>query len=66
MSDQIDKVVYDVVNKSGYPLEMEVSALLDDKWEVENTSYYYDFDENKGRDIDIVARYKEDQKSRSK
>jgi len=44
------------IKKSGYPLEIEISSLLDKKWEaVTNTDSYYDSDEGKIRDIDISA-----------
>jgi hypothetical protein len=42
--------------KTGYPLEIEVSSVLDKDWEgVINTDTYYDRDESKLRDIDILA-----------
>jgi len=45
------------IRKSGYPLEIEISSMLDKKWEeVVNTDSYYDNDEGKTRDIDISAR----------
>jgi hypothetical protein len=45
------------IRKSGYPLEIETSSMLDRKWdEVINTDSYYDSDERKTRDIDINAR----------
>lgn len=44
------------IKKSGYPLEIEISSLLDKNWnEVLNTDSYYDTDEKKMRDIDINA-----------
>jgi len=44
------------VKKSGYPFEIEISSLLDGKWdEVLNTASYYDDDEKKMRDIDVNA-----------
>ena len=44
------------IRKSGYPLEIEVSYMLDGKFgEIINTDSYYDSDENKTRDIDINA-----------
>jgi outer membrane usher protein FimD/PapC len=58
MSEQIDENVLECIKKSGYPLEMEISNKFDNDWKVDNTGYYYDYDENKGRDIDIVAAYK--------
>ncbi len=45
------------IRKSGYPLEIEISSMLDGKWEdVINTDSYYDSDEGKTRDVDINAR----------
>jgi hypothetical protein len=42
------------IKKTGYPLEIEVSALLDGKWDrVVNTDTYNDKDLGKTRDIDI-------------
>jgi hypothetical protein len=44
------------IKKSGYPLEIEISSMLDKRWdEVINTDSYYDSDEGKTRDIDINA-----------
>jgi hypothetical protein len=44
------------IKKTGYPLEIEISSLLDKKWQfVMNTDTYLDRDEGKLRDIDIYA-----------
>jgi len=44
------------IEKTGYPLEIEVSSKLDKDWdEVYNTDSYFDKDEGKLRDIDISA-----------
>jgi len=45
------------IEKTGYPLEIEISAILDRarRWVVWNTDSYYDRDEGKLRDIDIRA-----------
>ena len=44
------------IKKTGYPLEIEISSLLDKVWQnVVNTDTYYDRDEGKLRDIDIHA-----------
>lgn len=52
---QID-YLRNMIKQSGYPLEMEISSLLDGKWqEVINTDSYYDENEMKTRDIDIHA-----------
>lgn len=41
--------------KTGYPLEIEISSILDRGWLVFNTDSYFDQDEEKLRDIDIRA-----------
>jgi hypothetical protein len=43
------------IEKSGYPLEIEISSLLDKEYRVLNTHYYFDEEAKKGRDIDIYA-----------
>lgn len=44
------------IRKTGYPLEIEISSLLDKTWQtVVNTDTYFDKDEGKLRDIDIHA-----------
>ena len=43
------------IRKTGYPLEIEISSMLDRKWVVVNTDAYLDSDEGKMRDIDITA-----------
>ena len=55
---KIKNNVLEAVKKSGYPLEIEVSTMLDKMlkdWFVNNTCYYFDYEENKGRDLDINA-----------
>lgn len=45
------------IKKSGYPLEIEISEILDDKClDVFNTQYYYDVEGQTGRSIDIFAQ----------
>ena len=43
------------IKKTGYPLEIELSSILDKKWQVQNTASYFDEDEKKMRDLDLVA-----------
>lgn len=43
------------IKKSGYPLEIEISNLLDKEYVVFNTHYYFDEERKQGRDIDIYA-----------
>jgi len=40
---------------SGFPLEIEISNLLDNDYEVFNSKYYYDKEAENGRTIDIYA-----------
>lgn len=49
------KLIKDI-KKTGFPFEMEVSSLLKRRgWHVSNGLYYIDKDENKGREIDVIA-----------
>jgi len=42
--------------KSGYPLELEVLGILDQSgWTVESNAYYFDYEEQKSRSIDVFA-----------
>lgn len=41
--------------KTGFPLEIEVSSILEKKWDVVNTASYFDQDEKTMRSIDIAA-----------
>jgi hypothetical protein len=44
------------ISKTGYPLEIEISSLLEGKWEhIINTDTYFDRESQKLRDIDICA-----------
>lgn len=43
------------IKKSGYPLEIEISNLLDHKYVIFNAQYYFDEEAKQGRDIDIYA-----------
>jgi hypothetical protein len=44
------------VKKSGYPLEIEISNILEnERFAVFNTQYYFDAEAHQGRDIDIFA-----------
>jgi hypothetical protein len=52
--DSIDSLIARI-KKTGYPLEIEISSLLDKRWDVINTDTYVDRDENKIKDIDIHA-----------
>lgn len=53
--NMIDKLKASI-NKSGFPTEMKVANIfINNEWEPEHSNYYIDLDENKGREIDIVA-----------
>lgn len=44
------------ISKSGYPLELEVHSILNQSgWTVESNSYYFDYEEQKSRSIDVFA-----------
>jgi hypothetical protein len=44
------------IAKTGYPLEIHISSLLDKTWDsVLNTDSYYDREEQKLRDVDIIT-----------
>lgn len=43
------------IKESGYPLEIEISTLLDKEYVVFNTQYYFDEEIKQGRDLDIYA-----------
>jgi len=49
--------IIDSIRATGYPLEIEVSNLMDRDWVVYNNQPYLDEDENKTREIDIFARH---------
>jgi len=52
----VEEHLVEQIKKSGYPLEIEISNLLDKgKYAVFNTQYYYDEETKQGRDIDIYA-----------
>lgn len=41
------------LSKTGYPLEIEISSMLDGRHAVWNNEYFFDWEENKAREIDI-------------
>jgi len=54
----MDKLEYikSIIAKTGYPLEIQISSMLDSCWDsVTNTDSYFDREEQKLRDIDIVT-----------
>ena len=56
MSKDLEEFLIEEIKKSGYPLEFEITSILEEnKWEVTNNEYYIDKATNKEREIDIVA-----------
>jgi len=54
--DTLEDYLIEKVKKSGYPLEIEISNILEnERFVVFNTQYYYDEEAHQGRDIDIYA-----------
>lgn len=54
-SRTLEDYLIEKVKESGYPLEIEISTLLDKEYVVFNTQYYFDEEIKQGRDIDIYA-----------
>ncbi|MEM3641559.1 MAG: hypothetical protein QXH37_06540 [Candidatus Bathyarchaeia archaeon] len=56
MSEDLKNKLISEIEKSGYPLEIEISSILESKdWYVINNRPYVDSDEGKLRSIDISA-----------
>ena len=56
MSKGIEERIIEEISKTGFPLELRVSELLNKSdYYVANNLYYVDLDENKGREIDLRA-----------
>jgi len=51
----LEEHLIEKVKESGYPLEIEISKLLDKDYIVFNTEYYFDAETKQDRDIDIYA-----------
>ncbi|MCD2332913.1 hypothetical protein CON01_01675 [Bacillus thuringiensis] len=53
--DLKEKLLQDI-KKTGYPLELKITSIFDKcGWRTQSNSYYIDKDENKGREIDLIA-----------
>jgi len=58
MTKDFEDFLLEEIKKSGYPLEIEISSILEqNKWFVINNGYYLDKTTNKEREIDITANY---------
>lgn len=54
MSDVYTRKIIDKIKKTGFPLELSVTSMLSKKFSnVQNNNYFFDYDEEKGRSIDI-------------
>lgn len=52
------KKVLEDVGKTGFPTELKVASMLrSHNWDVMQSAYFMDTDENKGREIDIISRW---------
>ncbi|TKJ47579.1 hypothetical protein CEE34_02930 [Candidatus Aerophobetes bacterium Ae_b3a] len=67
MSEKLEEKILREISKTGFPLELRVSELLNDiGYYVANNLYYVDLDEDKGREIDLRALRNYDFKIESK
>ncbi len=55
MTKNEKEFILENIKKSGYPLEIEVSSILEKDWFVVNNAFYLDKISNKEREIDILA-----------
>jgi hypothetical protein len=52
----LEKKILDEIGKTGFPLELRVSAWLQNRgYFIANSVYYVDHDEDKGREVDLRA-----------
>lgn len=51
----LEEHLSDQIRKSGHPLEIELSLILEKDWVIENNSPFRDPDEGKLRSVDIKA-----------
>lgn len=57
MSEDLKTNLLKDILTTGYPFEMEVTSRMQKKiWRVSNGAYYIDKDEQKGREIDVIAQ----------
>ena len=54
-SKTLEEHLKEEIIKTGYPLEIEISDLLEERWIVFNNDTYLDTEERKSREIDIFA-----------
>lgn len=55
MVGKLEEHLVQELTRTGYPLEIEVSSMLDNNYSVTNNKYFFDWEEKKAREIDIAA-----------
>ena len=57
MTDELEEFIRGEIEKSGFPLEIEIYSILEGSraWIPFANDYYYDYDEKKEREIDLTA-----------
>lgn len=56
-SNDLGSNLLEDILKTGYPFEMEITSRMQkEDWKVLNGLYYIDKDEQKGREIDVIAQ----------
>lgn len=56
MKQDLKEKLLEDIKKTGYPLELKIANIFDKcGWRTQSNSYYIDKDENKGREIDLIA-----------
>lgn len=51
----LEEYLVQELTRTGYPLEIEISSMLDNKYSINNNAYFFDWEEEKAREIDIAA-----------
>ena len=55
-NNDLNKKIYDWLNKQGYPLEMEVAKSFQEaEFQVSQSEYYIDPESEDSREVDVVA-----------
>jgi len=55
MAGKLEEYLTQELGRTGYPLEIEISSMFDESYLVSNNEYFFDWDENEPREIDISA-----------
>lgn len=59
---QEDRIIREILEKSGFPLELEVASIVEKElppsdWWISYNDYYWDEEESKGREIDLALAF---------